>query len=63
MLTQYELITMRLEQLRGEMEACLHQILMLLTFLEIKGMGVVAAAIIVSEIGDISRFTDPRQLI
>lgn len=31
--------------------------------LAIKGMGVVAAAIIVSELGDISRFTDPRQLI
>ena len=63
MLTQYELITMRLEQLRGEMEACLHQIPNASHLLEIKGMGVVAAAIIVSEIGDISRFTDPRQLI
>ncbi len=31
--------------------------------LAIKGVGVVAVAIIVSELGDISRFTDPRQLI
>ena len=29
---------------------------------DIKGMGMVAAAVIVSEIGDISRFNDPKQI-
>jgi transposase len=31
--------------------------------LEIKGIGVVSAVIIISEIGDISRFKDPRQIL
>lgn len=63
MMTEYELITMRLEELKEQMEECLHQIPNASYLLAIKGIGVVAAAIIVSEIGDISRFTDPRQLI
>lgn len=62
-MTEYELITMRLEQLKEEMAECLSQIPNAYRLLSIKGMGVVAAAIIISEIGDISRFTDPRQLI
>src|SRR5690554_5988792 len=62
-MTEYELITMRLEQLKEEMAECLSQIPNAYRLLSIKGMGVVAVAIIISEIGDISRFTDPRQLI
>ncbi len=64
LMTEYELITMRLEDLKEQMADCLSQIPNASHLLAIKGMGLVAAAIIVSEIGgDISRFTDPRQLI
>lgn len=63
LMTEYELITMRLESLKEQMAECLSQIPNACHLLAIKGIGVVAAAIIVSEIGDISRFTDPRQLI
>ncbi len=63
MMTEYELIMMRLEELKGQMAECLHQIPNAYYLLAIKGDGVVVATIIVSEIGDISRFTDPRQLI
>jgi transposase len=63
LMTEYELIAMRLESLKEQMEECLSHIPNACYLLAIKGMGVVAAAIIVSEIGDISRFTDPRQLI
>jgi transposase len=31
--------------------------------LEIKGIGLISAVVIISEIGDISRFKDPRQII
>ena len=63
LMTEYELITMRLESLKEQMTECLSHIPNACHLLAIKGIGVVAAAIIVSEIGDISRFTDPRQLI
>ncbi len=63
LMTEYELITMRLETLKEQMAECLVQIPNASHLLAIKGMGLVAAAVIVGEIGDISRFTDPRQLI
>ena len=62
-MTEYELLIMRLESLKEQMAECLSQIPNAHHLLAIKGMGVVAVAIIVSELGDISRFTDPRQLI
>ncbi len=62
-MTEFELITIRLESVKEQMAECLSQIPNAQHLLAIKGMGVVAAAVIVSEIGDISRFTDPRQLI
>lgn len=63
LMTEYELLTMRLEWLKEQMAECLFQIPNAHHLLAIKGIGVVAAAIIISELGDISRFTDPRQLI
>ena len=62
-MTEYELLAMQVEQIEELMEECLSRIPNAYHLLAIKGVGMVAVAIIVSEIGDISRFTDPRQLI
>ncbi len=63
MMTEYELLRKRIEHLTEQMKECLHEIPNARLLLEIKGLGVLAVAIIVSELGDIRRFKDPRQLI
>ena len=62
-MTEYELLTMQIEQIEEEMRECLVRIPHATELLAIKGVGMVAVAIFVSEIGDIRRFKDPRQLI
>ena len=62
-MTEYELLKMQMEQIEEEMQECLFRIPHAMELLAIKGVGMVAVAIFVSEIGDIRRFKDPRQLI
>ncbi len=62
-MTEYELLTMQMEQIEEEMRECLVRIPHATELLAIKGVGMVAVAIFVSEIGDIRRLKDPRQLI
>jgi len=62
LLREYEMYTMQLEEIKAEMEELLKQIPGAKEILEIKGMGLVSAASIISEIGDISRFEDARQI-
>ena len=62
-MTEYELLTMQMELIEEEMGECLLRIPYAMELLAIKGVGMVAVAIFVSEIGDIRRFRDPRQLI
>jgi transposase len=63
MLSQYEMIL----QQRCELEILMQELLLRVPnaskILQIKGMGMLTAAIIVSEIGDIKRFKDPRQIL
>ena len=63
LLLQYELITVQKEQIEGLMSELLLRVPNAGNLLEIKGVGMITAAVIVSEIGDIHRFQDPRQII
>ena len=63
LMIQYELIMMQLEEVENKMQEYLLQVPNAAKLLAIKGLGLVSVAIVVSEIGDISRFDDPRQLI
>jgi transposase len=62
-MTEYELLMMQMEQVEDAMQESLIEIPHAAELLAIKGVGMVAVAIFVSEIGDIGRFKDPRQLI
>lgn len=62
LLREYEMYTRQLEGIKTEMETLLRQVPGAKEVLEIKGMGIVSAASIISEIGDISRFEDARQI-
>lgn len=62
LLKEYEMYIMQLEEVKAEMEELLKLIPGAKEILEIKGMGLVSAAGIISEIGDISRFEDARQI-
>jgi len=62
-MTEYELLMMQMEQVEEAMQESLIEIPHAAELLAIKGVGMVAVAIFVSEIGDIRRFKDPRQLI
>lgn len=62
-MTEYELLMMQMEQVEDAMQESLIEIPHAAELLAIKGVGIVAVAIFVSEIGDIRRFKDPRQLI
>ncbi len=62
-MTEYELLMMQMEQVEDAMQESLIEIPHSAELLAIKGVGMVAVAIFVSEIGDIRRFKDPRQLI
>ncbi len=62
-MTEYELLMMQVEQVEALMEEYLLKIPNAWKLLAIKGVGMVTVAIIVSEIGKIWRFKDPRQVI
>lgn len=62
LLKEHEMYNKQLEEIKAEMEDLLKQIPGAKEVLEIKGMGIVSAASIISEIGDISRFEDARQI-
>lgn len=62
-MTEYELLTMMMEQIEQRMEEYLFKIPNAMELKAIKGVGLVAIATIVSEVGDVSRFADPRQVI
>jgi transposase len=63
MLSQYEMILRQRCELEILMQELLLRVPNAAKILRIKGIGMLTAAIIVSEIGDISRFKDPRQIL
>lgn len=63
MLTQYEVITLQRQDVEGLMQELLLRVPNAAKLLEIKGIGMLTAAVIVSEIGNIHRFRDPRQIL
>lgn len=62
LLTEYELYVEQLGQLEQLMKELLMQVPNAGKLLDIKGVGVLTAAVFVGEAGDISRFADPRQI-
>jgi transposase len=63
LLAQYELMSRQSQEIEQLMQELLVQVPHASKLMEIKGIGMVSAAVIVSEIGDIHRFQDPRQII
>jgi transposase len=61
-LTQYELIDRQKQETEMLMQELLLKVPNASKLMDIKGIGMVTAAVIVSEIGDIRRFRDPRQI-
>jgi transposase len=59
----YEMIQEQKQMLEGLMAQLLYKVPHADKLLAIKGVGLVSAAVIVSEIGDIHRFRDPRQIL
>ena len=59
----YELECRHKEETEIQMQELLMQVPNASKLVRIKGVGMVTAAVIVSEIGDIHRFADPRQII
>ena len=62
LLTQYEMVMRQKQDIEQLMQELLIKVPNASKLVGIKGMGMVAAAVIASEIGDISRFNDPRQI-
>lgn len=62
-MTEYELLLMQVKEVEELMKEHLFKIPNAGELLAIKGVGMVAVAIFVSEIGDIRRFKEPRQVI
>ena len=62
LLTEYELYHQQYAELEQLMLALLQQVPNGEKLLAIKGVGLVTAATFVGEVGDISRFQDPRQI-
>jgi transposase len=63
LLLQYELIAAQRQQIEILMAELLLRVPHAAKLLEIKGIGMMTAAVIISEIGDIRRFQDPRQIL
>ena len=63
LLMQYDLIAEQKEQIEVLMSELLLRVPNAGNLLEIKGVGMITAAVIISEIGDIRRFQDPRQIV
>ena len=62
LLQQYEMIMHQIQEIEKLMQELLLKVPNASKLVDIKGIGMVTAAVIVSEIGDISRFKDPRQI-
>ena len=62
LLTQYEMINRQKQDIEELMQELLLRVPNASKLVDIKGIGMVTAAVIVSEIGDIRRFHDPRQI-
>lgn len=62
LLSEYKMYLEQLEEIKVEMEELLNQVSGAKEVLGIKGIGIVSAASIIAEIGDISRFEDARQI-
>jgi transposase len=62
LLTQYEMVLKQKEDIEKLMQELLMKVPNASKLIDIKGIGMVTAAVIISEIGDISRFEDPRQI-
>lgn len=62
-LAQYEMITNQRQMIEQLIQELLVRVPNAGKLLEIKGLGVLTAAVIVSEIGDIRRFQNPRQIL
>ncbi len=61
-LIQYELLQEHLNSIEVLMQELLLQVPNGTKLMDIKGIGMVTAAVIISEVGDIHRFVDPRQI-
>jgi transposase len=62
LLMQYEMINSQKQEIERLMQELLLRVPNASKLVNIKGIGMVTAAVIVSEIGDIRRFHDPRQI-
>lgn len=62
LLTQYEMVLKQKQDIEKLMQELLIRVPNASKLIDIKGIGMVTAAVIVSEIGNISRFKDPRQI-
>lgn len=62
LLKQYEMVLQQIQEIEKLMQELLLKVPNASKLVDIKGIGMVTAAVIVSEIGDISRFKDPRQI-
>jgi transposase len=63
LMAAYELEWRHKEETELQMQGLLVQVPNASNLVQIKGIGMVTAAVIVSEIGDVHRFADPRQII
>ena len=63
LLTQYEMITQQQQEVERLMQELLLRVPNAAKLLNIKGVGMITAAVIISEIGAIERFKDPRQIV
>lgn len=63
LLVQYEMLMKQLQEQEMLMQELLLQVPNACKLMEIKGIGLLTAAVIVSEVGDIHRFQDPRQIL
>ena len=62
LIEDYELQTKRLERVNDLMKELCQQIKHVDKLLEIKGIGITTVAGFIAEVGDIGRFTDPKQI-
>lgn len=62
LLEEYEMISRQMEETMGLVEELLAQVPNAQALLQIKGIGVVAVASFVAEVGDVKRFSHPRQI-
>jgi len=62
LLAQYEMIDRQKQDIEALMQELLLRVPNASKLVDIKGIGMVTAAVIVSEIGDVRRFRDPRQI-